>query len=214
MAAMREAPIARRRRFPWLTGRTITLRRVFTLVAVFAVVCAALKFPGFWGPILFGIALLLVMGMAITAVVDRGSRQAYAIGYTLAAIIYGVMVLATHSAFGGFELDPYSGSLPTTTWLAPVFRLVAHETWIDVTTRQEVPNYVPPRTPGTTFGPAVGLIEYPDRRTFMAVGHTLWTLLFGLVGGYFAQWRYARRMAPRASTDRHESEPPGPWVGS
>ena len=109
----------------------MTLRRVFAVVAVVAVACAALKFPGPWAPILFGVAFLLVAGMTIVAFVDRGSRQAYAIGFTLAALGYAATFVITHTAFGRAELDPYSCRLPTTKILAPAFTLLVERTWTD-----------------------------------------------------------------------------------
>lgn len=172
----------------------MALRQLFVLVAFIAVCCAALKFAGIWASILFGIALLLVVGMAIVAFVDRGARQAYAIGFTLAAIIYAATVLATHAASGSVELDPYSCSLPTTKLLRPVYAIVVKLTWIDMATQKEIPNYDPSKGAASGGGMGgVGLSEFPDRKTIMTVGHIIWTILFGCVGGLFGRLTYVRR---------------------
>jgi hypothetical protein len=175
-------------------GLHMALRQLFVLVAFIAVCCAALKFAGIWASILFAVALLWVVGMTIVAFVDRGARQAYAIGFTLAALIYAATVLATHAASGGVELDPYSGSLPTTKLLRPVYTLIVQQTWIDMATGKEVPNYDPSKgASGGGMGGGVGLSEFPLRRAFMTVGHIIWTTLFGCVGGLFGRLTYARR---------------------
>jgi hypothetical protein len=194
----------------------MTLRGLFVLVAILAVCCAALKFAGVWASVFFGIALLIVVGIAIVAFVDRGSRQAYAIGFTLAAFSYAATVLVTHTGFGGGELSPYSCSLPTTKVLAPAFRLIVHQTWIDSGTGKEVPNYVPPKSGGSILtggggslagvGGFMNLHEFPDQRTFMAVGHVLWALVVGCIGGYFGRLTYARRQMNGASPIKRETQ--------
>ncbi len=184
----------------------MTLCGLFVLVAILAVCCAALKFGGVWASVFFGIALLIVLGIAIVAFVDRGSRQAYAIGFTLAAFSYAATVLVTHTGFGGGELDPYSCNLPTTKLLAPAYTLIVQQTWIDSRTGKEVPNYVPPKSGGGGMFPTfVNLHEFPDRRAFMAVGHVLWTLVVGCMGGYFGRLTFARRQMNGAS---HSNQPP------
>ncbi len=187
----------------------MTLRGLFVAVTILAVTCAAFKFAGVWASIFFGVALLVVVAVAIIAFVDRGSRQAFAIGFTLTAMIYVATVLATHTGFGALELDPYSCRLPTTKLLAPAFTLFVQRTWIDFSTGKEVPDYVsPPSSRGGMMGvgSTVGLSEFPDRATFAAVGHVLWTLLLGCIGGYFARWTYARRQANGSPQVMRESQ--------
>ncbi len=188
----------------------MTLRELFVLVTILAVCCAALMFAGVWAAVFFGIAQVALVGMAIIAFVDRGSRQAYAIGFTLSAIIYAATVLVAHAGSGG-ELDPYSGFLPTTKLLAPAFTLVAQRTWIDLATGKEVPNYIPPKASagggmGGGMGTSVGLRESLDRRAFMTVGHVLWALVFGYVGGCFGRWTYARRPTKNSPPSNRETQ--------
>jgi hypothetical protein len=187
-------------------GRTMTLRQLFVLVTVFAVFCAALMFAGVWAAVFFGIGLVAIVCMAIIAFVDRGSRQAYAIGFTLAAIIYTATVLVAQAGFGG-ELDPYSGYLPTTKLLTPLFTLINQGTWIDLSTGKEIPNYVQPKvSAGGGMGGAVGLRDSLDRRSFMMVGHVFWGLLFGFIGGYFGRLTYARRQTNGSPPIKRETQ--------
>ena len=53
---------------------------------------------------------------------------------------------------------------------------------------------MPPKSSnGGFFPPTAIMTEVPDRTSFTAAGHILWTLLLGYVGGHFARLIYARR---------------------
>lgn len=80
---------------------------------------------------------------------------------------------------------------------------MVEQTWFDFNTKKVLSEseaqYVS-GVGGASFGgggfggPNVGMKEFPDRYQFMVLGHLLWALLWGYVGGRFAGWVYDRRM--------------------
>jgi len=157
---------------------------------------ASLRIGGVVGSITVFLAIVLCMGLGIVAFVGRNEPQAFAIGFLVPVIAYAAIVLAA----GTSELDPYSGRLPTTRALGPVYESVVTRTWFDLTTGQEVPNYDPEKNQqagvamaGFRGGRTVGGREQPDRRTFMLLAHVLVALAFGYVGGKFAIFVYLRQ---------------------
>jgi hypothetical protein len=167
-----------------------TLCELLLLLAFVAIGCAALKYAGgMWLAGLSSVVLLLFMGAVVLAAVDRGNRQAQAIGFALCVAIYGVVFWSTSSltsAEQNPDLDPQAGRLPTSKALAPVFEAIVKRSYHDVTTGQETA----PPAPG--FGGAY-VREIPDRSQFMATGHLLFALAFGYLGSRVALWAYARR---------------------
>jgi hypothetical protein len=170
----------------------VSLRELLLLLGFIALACAALKYANdWWETAISAVALLLLMVSVVVALVDRGRRQAVAIGFAAFMGLYGLM--------GWIR----QGDLPTGMPLSFVYRWVVNETWIDLTTGQVVPNYAP--TAASNFGAAVGLSQTPDRGTYMEIGHLLWGLLLGYVGSRLAAWVFSRREAmqpnrPDAST--------------
>jgi hypothetical protein len=166
-----------------------SLRELLLLLAFFAIGCAALRYVGgLWLIGLSSCVLLLFMIAAVLASVDRGHRQAQAIGFALCVAIYGVLFWSAPSPMNvevNPELDPEAGRLPTTKAMAPLFDLIVKGSYHDAMTGKEIA--VP--TPGL----AVYFRETPDRGQFMATAHLLWMLLLGYLGSRVALWAYARR---------------------
>lgn len=193
----------------------ISLQELLILVAFIALGCAALKYANdVWCTILAASVLLLVMAAAVAALVDRGRRQAMAIGFTVCAAIYGVAFWAApleNTGMQSRELDPYTGRLPTTTLLKPIFEGTVRRTWYDFQTGQELPNY-DPQKPQTALGAGggpyffasnIGSREFPDRGKFMTVGHWLWVLLVSYCGARFAEWLFLRRQKEEVRSTPH-----------
>jgi hypothetical protein len=185
----------------------VSLRELLLLVAFCAVGCAALKTAGnLWWTVLSAFTLLVVMGFALVAAIDRGPRQAFAQGFVIWVLIYSVLFFAQPSDASNLpisrELDPYTGRLPTTRLMLPLFKAMVTGRYVDLVTGQEVPNYDPnrPAAGGTSgFGGGglngVSYEESPTREDFLSIGHLLWTLLLGYVGGHIARVIYLRRIA-------------------
>ena len=173
-----------------------SLRELMILVLFAGLGMASLRMGGVVGSITVFLAIVLCMALGIVAFVGRNEPQAFAIGFLVPVIAYAAIVLAV----GSSELDPYDGRLPTTRALGPLYESVVTRTWIDLTTGQEIPNYVPAKNQQAGFfvagfggivgGRQVTSREQPDRRTFMLLAHPLIALAFGYVGGKFAIFVY------------------------
>jgi len=191
---------------PW----SLSLRGLLLFVALAAFALVSLKFANDWFWIgLSTAAMLLFMAALVEAFVDRGARQAFAIGFVLCAGLYAAAVMAS-VAWNGREFDPYAGSLPTTKLMRwPFERMVLIEyLLVDAnlqydqskrfSTPQEALAYratlgLPPGSMGSGFGGGVGSSESPRREDFLGVAHIWWGLLLGYWGGRFARFVYVRR---------------------
>ncbi len=182
-------------RTSWLR---FTLRELLLLLAFVAISCAALKYAvGLWLLGLSSGVLLLFMGAAVLAAVDRGQRQAQAMGFALCVAIYGILFWSTFSltnAGQNPELDPYSGSLPTSKALAPLFEAIVKRSYYDMNTGKEIAPPAPPNFISRGY-----VREKPDRGQFMATGHLLWMLLLGYLGSRVSLLAYARRLRSEES---------------
>jgi hypothetical protein len=123
------------------------------------------------------------MAVAVIAFVGRSTQRAFAIGFTVCAVVYAGMLLS----LGDKEFDPYSGFLPTSTIMRPVLDVVAVRKFMDVRTNVEVPP--PAAGSSATY---IGVSETPDRNMFMRIAHLLWADLLALIGGMFAVAVYVR----------------------
>lgn len=81
----------------------LSLKELMVVVTFAAVGCAALKYASS-SMLLVMQALtgLVLVGMLVTAVVDRGGRQAFAIGFTAVAMFYGLVLVCDNKAGAGF----------------------------------------------------------------------------------------------------------------
>jgi hypothetical protein len=157
----------------------VSLRELLLLLGYIALACAALKYAnGWWEAAISAVALLVLMASVVIALVDRGRRQAAAIGFAAFMGIYGLV---------GWISDR---ELPTGVPLSLVYRLVVNETWIDASTQQVVSESE------EAFLLAQGLAgikQTPNREMFMQIGHMLWALLLGYIGSRLGRWVYSRR---------------------
>jgi hypothetical protein len=187
----------------------VSLRELLIGVAVIALAIGSLTYASdTWVAIVAGLAMLGFFAAIVVAAVDRGPRQAFAIGFALVMLVYGLIVLntpPTHPPFEGpsrtKEFDHWEGRLPTTRMLRYVHHAVDRSQWIDSSTGKAIPNFDPADPSIPTWG-SVGSFgaaavasfnELPPREQFMPIGHLWWGLLLGNVGGRFAQIVYARR---------------------
>jgi len=187
-------------------GFRFSLRGLLAVIVFFAVACAALKFANdTWWAIVSGGALLLLMAMAVVAFAAKGPLRAFAVGYVICTLIYGTVVYLC----GNLELSCYGdGRLPTSKLLTPIYTAVVNVTYFDRSTGKPVSDNVPPKgesdmASGAYFGPGGGFggppgvagtypVHRPGQDVFMRIGHLLWSVIFGWLGGVFAKFVYSR----------------------
>ena len=201
-----------------------SLRGLLVTIAFFAVACAALKFAnnGWWLAV-SSAALLLVMAMTIVAIVDRGAPRAFASGFIACVVIYGLLTYVDGERKYG--AGAHQQPLPTTRQLIWLYGAVKAERYIDDKTRETLSGFVPPNDGSVVvladnmgyygdYAPTfngqpsrvVHLVVRPDLRTYMSIGHVLWGMVLGLVGGQFALFVYAR-------SEKHMGGPDSPLSG-
>lgn len=133
----------------------ISLRELMIVVAVAAVGFAGLKFAsGGMLPIVQAMTGLLLLGLLVLACVDRGQRQAFAIGFLLCGVAY---LVVTVLSIGGLQINHADGSgsrdsveltSPTgmfgtevvTYWL---YRTIRTDEWINSATGRVDANFRP-----------------------------------------------------------------------
>lgn len=178
------------------SNRQFTIRELMSVVLFAAVGIAGLTTGGVVASAIVGLAIVATTCFAIVAFVGREQLRSFAIGFVIPVIAYAATVLS----IGITELDPYAGKLPTTQLLRPAFQLIVRKSWVNMFTGQPVPNYNPATAPssgGGGFGgtPPIGLVETPDRTTFMSLAHAILAMIFGYAGAKFALWIH-RRQSP------------------
>jgi len=180
----------------------LSLRELLAIVVFFGVACIALKFANeVWLSVIAFATLLIFLAAVITAIIDRGNRQAFAIGVVICCSVYGAMVMLSRSDSRYREFDPYDGNLPTTKVLLPLFKAIVwnrptQDTGGMVSAGMSSAGVSSMMMMGNGFGTnLVAPQEVPDRYTFMTIAHLLWALLLGAVGGHFARFVYSRRVA-------------------
>ena len=198
-------------------SRRPSLRQLLVVVVLLAAAWAALKFAS---PLLAGVvtavALLVCGVMAVYAFVERGRRQAFAIGFTVIAAGFTYVQNA-------YDDGSRYGVMPTEQLLTLLHRQMATKWMYDLSTGERVrrmqpsdaspgssydgdsalpaPTFMTPTSPISPvtlpFGNPPGTLAagaYPSIMDFIAVGNSLWTLLLAYLGGKFAVWVYARRI--------------------
>jgi hypothetical protein len=182
-------------------GFRFSVRELLLLFAVAAVGCAALRYANQWW--LFAASagtFLAMMAGLVVALIDRGPRQAFAIGFVVWAAVYAAIVLSKTVEGANYprrnvEFDPYSGALATTQLLRPLFESIVETEWIDPATGQIIAGY----NPNQPAGRIAYMRESPSRENFMQIAHCLWTLAAGYAGGKLGRWVYARRVRQRGA---------------
>lgn len=152
----------------------VSLRELLAIVAFVAIGCAAMRSPNiWWSGFAVLAAIVLTIRNLILALVDRGPRQASAIGFAASAIVYGMLVL------GGEDdreimRDAVNTQLPSTLVLKGVYNLQFG--------LEEL-----------TMSTASYDRSYKRGQAYLPIGHSLFAILFGYAGGRFAAMVYSRR---------------------
>jgi hypothetical protein len=111
----------------------ISLRELMIVVAFAAVGCAALKYATItMQAVVQGLTGALLLGFLVRAIVDRGPRQAFAIGFVACAIVY---IVARHV---DGTTTTFTGAFGTTRLITAVHPLFISENWINSTTGEAV----------------------------------------------------------------------------
>ncbi|MEX2316062.1 MAG: hypothetical protein WD669_02850 [Pirellulales bacterium] len=203
----------------------ISLRQLFVLVAFVALAIVSLKnAPGMWHGVVGLLAMVTILTAVLVAILDRGPRQAFAIGCAIAMLGYGLLVAnGTKVAKGpggslvNFQLDINNGGilqqLPTTALLRYAYAGIQRTRWVDQTTGKEVTGYdyakfqaaqAAAQNPGTSPVAAQTIFpqDWPPSDSFTLIGHYWWGFLFGFLGGHIARFVYLRRMKEQAAVSQ------------
>jgi peptidoglycan hydrolase-like protein with peptidoglycan-binding domain len=101
----------------------ISLRELLIGVALVALAIVSLRYANYgtvWPAVVTGVMMIALFVALIVAAVDRGPRQAFAIGFALTVVAYGLMLLPGRTS----QFDQSEGWLPTTRLLWYVHRAV------------------------------------------------------------------------------------------
>jgi hypothetical protein len=180
----------------WAALFRLSLRELLLLFAMVALAIASMKYASpAWRTCVYTITMAIFMWAAVIAVIDRGPRQAFAIGMVILMVIYGVLVVngaVGRSQGGNREMNPASGRLPTTRLVEYLFPITESIHWFDRRTDQVLPYFDPAKTPPGVVA-YQGRTRTPDPATLMTIAHCWWALLLGYIGGRFARVVYLRR---------------------
>jgi hypothetical protein len=174
----------------------LSLRESLVLMTAVALAVASLKYASeAWLAIVLAVTMLAFFVALIVAVVDRGPRQAFTIGFALTMAGYWLVVLSgtkvvPNTGSMNIEFDHIEGRLPTTRLLRYVHSAIGRGRYFNPFTGQELPNYDPATDPNRNVGgggfatPAtmVSYQEIPPREIFMPIGHCWWGLLLAYLG--------------------------------
>ncbi len=196
----------------------LSLRELLGMVACVALAIVSLRYASEgWLAIVAAVTMAAFFVSIIVAAVDRGPRQAFAIGFALTLGVYWPIVLKGAQSGGGngfpsknLEFDQWEGKLPTTRLLRYVHMAVDHGGYYDFSTGKKIPDYDPaqdsnPNLGGGGFGGGTSRVSYreaPPREIFMPIGHCWWGLLLAYCGGHFARFVYGRRVKEQATTQK------------
>ena len=131
------------------TPARFSLRHLLALVAAVAIALASLKFAGdVWWIVLSTVAAIAFLVALVGAFIERGGRQAFAIGFLLWSLSYGGFLFVGQTfrvASGPTGSDPFAfePSLPTTRVMRPLYVAVSETKWIEISTGKEVADFDP-----------------------------------------------------------------------
>jgi hypothetical protein len=168
-----------------------TLLAVCTLVAVS---CAGLIVAtSAWAAAFFTGALLLVLASIVAAIVRRGPARAWWIGFAILANGYFwlAMYVDGHVPYRT-DLSQFQEPRLITTHLLLAVDPHFHR-YLRLAKTSGVPSAAP--TPVYFGGRGRMYVDAGDRAHFVQVGQSLFTLMFGLAGGWLGSWFYRRDAA-------------------
>jgi hypothetical protein len=184
-----------------------SLREMFLLVAAIALAILSLLGASIFWQGAVGLIVMLASGAAIiTGIMERGSRQAFAIGFGVAMFGYALIVWNGERYADGprknknMELVGLDGQLPTSLLLHYLHLKIDRSGYIDANTGKDISEAELAKTPldystgtGLVAGRPVQYVQRPRQEVFSPIGHYWWGLLFGYIGGRFAENLYTRR---------------------
>jgi hypothetical protein len=199
----------------WAVLFRLSLRELFVLVALVALATVSLKYASEqWLALIAAITMVVCFAALIVAVVDRGSRQAFAIGFSLVAVGYTALLIGSLQKDAEYNFS--SGRMPTTLLLRNMYFSLRTPKWTDPNTLEPMSNdealaqrsllgansggrrgsSLLGANPGGPRGNGPYLVNYPKESAFMPLGQCWWTLALAYVGGRFARHVYVRRQPP------------------
>lgn len=188
-----------------------SLRELLGLCLLTGLGLTALTVGGLFGSLTMLAAIVFVMSMAIVACVGKRSLQAFAIGFLMPTIVYGISLWS----LGWSESNVGTGKLPTSKLLSTLFQAVvktepvsvnANGGWVPPPANPYYAPAPPNGNPAPTFavtpptvsnGPipvTLAGIESINRQEFMTLGHMLFAMLFGYIGAKFAVVLYLAQL--------------------
>ncbi|MEX2120951.1 MAG: hypothetical protein WD847_15275 [Pirellulales bacterium] len=171
---------------PYIRVLRFSLKGLLSAVLFVAVAVAAFRFASpLWASMLFGIELCVVCAAALTAMFARADRRVFAAGLAVAGALYLLAAFAPVS-------ESYPG-LPTSHLLGYLSEQLQKEVSLPPGFSGDLPGPVIryDRPPGAAIIPVV--LVGPSRHDAVAVGHSLFAFLFGLVAATMARWLWLRR---------------------
>jgi len=162
----------------------VSIRESLVLMAFLGAGLAALKYAGGGvQSLIFAGVTISLMVFTVLALVDRGRNQAIACGFASCLAIYLALFICTDYS----ERQEWA----TTKVLARMYQAMMTQKWVDRRTGAEVA--YDSRWAVVGFPDNIGGIQSPNEVYFTNVGHLLWALFFGYLGGHFAVLVASRR---------------------
>jgi hypothetical protein len=184
----------------------LSLRQLLLFVAILAVASCAMQFANEWWKLgLFCFTTIFFLAAAVEAILSRGVRQSFAIGFVVCGGIYLVLV----ALLGRGELYQFEpGQLPTTQLLRELHSLISGTVYVSGETGERIAESQLTEEQAKltrkvqSFG-STSTYEQPiwtqayrlDPGTFLFVGQCLWTLVIACLGGLYGRYAYLRRAA-------------------
>ncbi|MGI9456819.1 MAG: hypothetical protein ACR2NU_09665 [Aeoliella sp.] len=206
----------------------VSLREFLGIVTFVAVACAAMRYASpLWDSILSIVVILIGTATTIIACVERGKQQAFTIGFAACLIGYSVAwsleepPKMVYEPISGNENYIRTGKSPLTKFLSEGWMALRAPYYVTTKTNQAMERYdgpitdvalvrmgranIPPPKNLSNWPKSAGTVYHltirPRLDTFTAIGHALFALLFGYLGGKFAVFVYHRRLSRENSTE-------------
>jgi hypothetical protein len=175
----------------------ISLRQLLVLVATVAIAIVSLCYANAgWEAAVYCLTLVVFFAIVIVAFIDRGSRQAFAIGMAMVMAGYtGAQTYGPKRAFRHF-------GMPTNSLLLALQQAISEPAYFDQRSGARLEGVHPPPMAATgTVQPPNTYVDYvPLTDHLVPIGHMWFSILFGCFGGLFARYVFLRRVH-RVPTD-------------